>query len=106
MLIEQAKAMLIGRKRLDTQAAFDRLRRVAHSSSRRWGDVAQEVTDATRCRWPTGPARARPTGASYPMGPFRSRQLTTARVRRRPDNLTNEFGDLLSRNGIPWVLSG
>jgi AmiR/NasT family two-component response regulator len=40
MLIEQAKAMLIGRKRLDTQAAFDRLRRVAHSSSRRWGDVA------------------------------------------------------------------
>jgi hypothetical protein len=68
MLIEQAKAMLIGRKRLDTQAAFDRLRRVAHSSSRRWGDVAQEVTDATRCRWPTGPSQGQAHGSQLPYG--------------------------------------
>jgi GAF domain-containing protein len=43
-LIEQAKGMLMGRERLDAQAAFERLRRVARSSSRRLADVAREVT--------------------------------------------------------------
>ena len=43
-LIEQAKGMLMGRERLDAQAAFERLRRAARSSSRRLADVAREVT--------------------------------------------------------------
>ena len=43
-LIEQAKGMVMGRERLDSQAAFERLRRVARSSSRRLADVAREVT--------------------------------------------------------------
>ena len=43
-LIEQAKGMVMGRERLDAQAAFERLRRVARSSSRRLADVAREVT--------------------------------------------------------------
>lgn len=43
-LIEQAKGMLMGRERLDAQAAFERLRRAARSSSRRLADVARDVT--------------------------------------------------------------
>ena len=43
-LIEQAKGMVMGRERLDAQAAFERLRRVARSSGRRVADVAREVT--------------------------------------------------------------
>jgi len=43
-LIEQAKGMLMGRERLDAQAAFERLRRAARSSSRRVADVARDVT--------------------------------------------------------------
>jgi GAF domain-containing protein len=42
-LIEQAKGMLMGRERLDAQAAFERLRRAARSSSRRVADVARDV---------------------------------------------------------------
>ena len=34
----------MGRERLDAQAAFERLRRVARSSSRRLADMAREVT--------------------------------------------------------------
>ena len=43
-LIEQAKGMVMGRERLDAQAAFERLRRAARSSSRRVADVARDVT--------------------------------------------------------------
>ena len=43
-LIEQAEGMLMGRERLDAQAAFERLRRAARSSSRRLADVAPGVT--------------------------------------------------------------
>jgi GAF domain-containing protein len=43
-LIEQAKGMLMARERLDAQAAFERLRRAARSSSRRLADVARDVT--------------------------------------------------------------
>jgi GAF domain-containing protein len=43
-LIEQAKGMLMGRERLDAQAAFERLRRAARSSSRQLADVARDVT--------------------------------------------------------------
>jgi GAF domain-containing protein len=43
-LIEQAKGMLMGRERLDAQAAFERLRRTARSSGRRVADVARDVT--------------------------------------------------------------
>jgi hypothetical protein len=34
----------MGREELDTQAAFERLRRAARSSTRRLADVANEVT--------------------------------------------------------------
>jgi GAF domain-containing protein len=44
-LIEQAKGVVMGRERLDAQAAFERLRGVARSSTRRLADVAKEVTD-------------------------------------------------------------
>jgi GAF domain-containing protein len=44
-LIEQAKGVVMGRERLDAQAAFERLRQAARSSTRRLADVAKEVTD-------------------------------------------------------------
>jgi GAF domain-containing protein len=43
-LIEQAKGIVMARERLDAQAAFERLRRAARSSSRRVADVARDVT--------------------------------------------------------------
>jgi GAF domain-containing protein len=43
-LIEQAKGVLMGRERLDAQAAFERLRGAARSSTRRLADVAKDVT--------------------------------------------------------------
>ncbi len=42
-LIEQAK-VLMGREDLDAQAAFERLRGAARSSTRRLADVARDVT--------------------------------------------------------------
>jgi hypothetical protein len=42
-LIGQAKGIL-GRERLDAQAAFEQLRRAFRSSSRRLADVARDVT--------------------------------------------------------------
>jgi GAF domain-containing protein len=44
-LIEQAKGVLMGREQLDAQAAFERLRRAARSSTRRLADVARDVAD-------------------------------------------------------------
>jgi hypothetical protein len=44
-LIEQAKGVIMGRERLDAQAAFERLRGAARSSTRRLADVARDVTD-------------------------------------------------------------
>jgi GAF domain-containing protein len=46
-LIEQAKGVLMGREQLDAQAAFERLRRAARSSTRRLADVARDVTEGT-----------------------------------------------------------
>jgi GAF domain-containing protein len=43
-LIEQAKGVVMGREQLDAQAAFERLRAAARSSTRRLADVAREVT--------------------------------------------------------------
>ena len=43
-LIEQAKGVLMGREHLDAQAAFERLRGAARSSTRRLADVAKDVT--------------------------------------------------------------
>jgi GAF domain-containing protein len=43
-LIEQAKGVLMGREDLDAQAAFERLRGAARSSTRRLTDVAKDVT--------------------------------------------------------------
>ena len=42
-LIEQAKAVIMGREELDAQAALERLR-AARSSARRLADVAKDVT--------------------------------------------------------------
>jgi GAF domain-containing protein len=47
-LIEQAKGVVMGRERLDAQAAFERLRGAARSSTRRLADVAKDVTDGQR----------------------------------------------------------
>src|SRR5215212_10000863 len=43
-LIEQAKGVVMGREQVDAQAAFERLRGAARSSTRRLADVAREVT--------------------------------------------------------------
>ena len=43
-LIEQAKGVIMGRENLDAQAAFERLRGAARSSTRRLADVAKDVT--------------------------------------------------------------
>jgi GAF domain-containing protein len=43
-LIEQAKGVVMGREHVDAQAAFERLRGAARSSTRRLADVAREVT--------------------------------------------------------------
>jgi len=43
-LIEQAKGVVMGREQLDAQAAFERLRAAARSSTRRLADVAKDVT--------------------------------------------------------------
>ena len=43
-LIEQAKGVVMGREQLDAQAAFERLRGAARSSTRRLADVAKDVT--------------------------------------------------------------
>jgi AmiR/NasT family two-component response regulator len=43
-LIEQAKGVLMNRENLDAQAAFERLRGAARSSTRRLADVARDVT--------------------------------------------------------------
>jgi GAF domain-containing protein len=42
-LIEQAKGVIMGRDQLDAQAAFERLRGAARSSTRRLADVAKDV---------------------------------------------------------------
>ena len=47
-LIEQAKGVLMGREQLDAQAAFERLRRAARSSTRRLADVAKDVTQGQK----------------------------------------------------------
>jgi GAF domain-containing protein len=43
-LIEQAKGVVMGREHVDAQAAFERLRGAARSSTRRLADVARDVT--------------------------------------------------------------
>jgi GAF domain-containing protein len=44
-LIERAKGVVMGREHVDAQAAFERLRGAARSSTRRLADVAKDVTD-------------------------------------------------------------
>jgi GAF domain-containing protein len=44
-LIEQAKGVVMGREHVDAQAAFERLRGAARSSTRRLADVAKDVTE-------------------------------------------------------------
>ena len=62
-LIEQAKGMLMGRERLDAQAAFARLRRAARSSNRQLIDVARDVLAGKRL-----PAANRPQQRPRPRG--------------------------------------
>jgi GAF domain-containing protein len=47
-LIEQAKGIVMSREQVDAQTAFERLRGVARSSTRRLADVAKDVTDGQR----------------------------------------------------------
>jgi GAF domain-containing protein len=62
-LVEQAKGMVMARERLDAQAAFERLRGVARSSSRRLVDVAREVTAGKPL-----PMAGRPRPGASPRG--------------------------------------
>ena len=70
-LIEQAKGVIMGRERLDAQAAFERLRGAARSSTRRLADVAKDVTAGqplpasgrARARARAGQAKERATGS-------------------------------------------
>ena len=74
-LIEQAKGMVMAREGLDAQAAFERLRQAARSSSRRLVDVASEVTVGKRLppanREGRGPGRQQPAGGQDRPGPAR-----------------------------------
>ena len=65
VLIEQAKGVLVAREALDPEAAFQRLRRQAHSTARPMVHVAAEVID--QARQGSKPARARDTA----VGPAR-----------------------------------
>jgi GAF domain-containing protein len=70
-LIEQAKGVLMGREQLDAQAAFERLRGAARSSTRRLADVARDVTEGQKlpadrrklARARAGQAKERETGS-------------------------------------------
>jgi GAF domain-containing protein len=74
-LIEQAKGLVMGREGLDAQAAFERLRQAARSSSRRLVDVAREVTAGKGLppanRGGRGPDRQQPAGGQDHPGPTR-----------------------------------
>jgi len=74
-LIEQAKGMVMGREGLDAQAAFERLRQAARSSSRRLVDGASEVTAGKPLppanRAGRGPGRQQPAGGEDRPGPTR-----------------------------------
>ena len=69
-LIEQAKGVVMGRERLDAQAAFERLRGAARSSTRRLADVAKDVT------------------AGQPL-PANRRKLARGRAEQAKDRETN-----------------
>ena len=69
-LIEQAKGVVMGREQLDAQAAFERLRGVARSSTRRLADVAKDVT------------------AGQPL-PTNRRKLARGRAEQAKDRETN-----------------
>ena len=84
-LIEQAKGVIMGRERLDAQAAFERLRGAARSSTRRLADVARDVTD--------GPAPAgQPADAGQGPGPDRPGSRRAA-----PNDRTDRPGPPLRR---------
>ena len=78
----------MGREHVDAQAAFERLRGVARSSTRRLADVARDVTagqplpanrrDLAR-DVPSRPRTARPAPSSEPLGDSHR----TARARRQ-----------------------
>jgi GAF domain-containing protein len=70
-LIEQAKGVIMGREEVDAQAAFERLRRAARSSTRRLADVAREVTGGQPLP-ASGRARARARA-----GQAKDRETTT-----------------------------
>ncbi|HEX2155452.1 MAG TPA: GAF and ANTAR domain-containing protein [Actinomycetes bacterium] len=72
-LIEQAKGMVMAREGLDAQAAFERLRQEARSSSRRLVDVASDVTAGKPLppanRGGRGPGPQQPAGGQDRPGP-------------------------------------
>jgi GAF domain-containing protein len=69
-LIEQAKGVVMGREQVDAQAAFERLRGAARSSTRRLADVARDVT------------------AGRPL-PVNRRKLARGRAEQAKDRETN-----------------
>ena len=69
-LIEQAKGVVMGREQIDAQAAFERLRGAARSSTRRLADVARDVT------------------AGQPL-PTNRRKLAKGRAEQAKDRETN-----------------
>jgi len=69
-LIEQAKGVVMGREHVDAQAAFERLRGAARSSTRRLADVARDVT------------------AGQPL-PTNRRKLAKGRAEQAKDRETN-----------------
>jgi GAF domain-containing protein len=85
-LIEQAKGVLMGREHVDAQAAFERLRGAARSSTRRLADVARDVTGgqplpANRRKLARGRAEQAETARPPPSGRRRSR-IAAGRIAR------------------------
>jgi GAF domain-containing protein len=85
-LIEQAKGVLMGREDLDAQAAFERLRGAARSSTRRLADVARDVTagrplPVNRRKLAKGRAEQARTGRPPPSGLRRLRTAAGGRTR-------------------------
>jgi hypothetical protein len=88
----------MGRERLDAQAAFERLRGAARSSTRRLADVARDVTDGqplpanrrTLAKARAGQARQRESGSAR-----QDRSARTLRfdVRFSPFHLVDADGD-------------
>jgi GAF domain-containing protein len=64
VLIEQAKGVLVAREGLDSEAAFQRLRRQARNTARPMAEVASKVIDQAQAGNPAAQARAAAAGSA------------------------------------------